>query len=131
SVPGDGSGQLVAIIDAGDQPNLRSDLAVFSTTFGLPQMSDQDLIIVDQYGGHTLPAPATGGDGLETTLDVEWVHALAPKAKILLVEAKNLSWPNLLTAINTARQWAGVSTISMSFGGPELPTDRINNQRFF
>ena len=59
----------------------------------------------------------------EEALDVEWAHALAPGASIILVEANDASPSNLFAAVNFARQQAGVSVISMSFGGNETSSE--------
>src|SRR5439155_1476775 len=53
---------------------------------------------------------------LETALDVEWAHAIAPGAKILLVEANSGTLGNLLSAVSAARNKPGVVAVSMSWG---------------
>jgi hypothetical protein len=50
---------------------------------------------------------------------VQWAHAIAPGANILLVEANSNSWSDLMTAVNYARNQLGVSVVSMSWGGSE------------
>src|SRR5262249_28884857 len=57
---------------------------------------------------------------LETALDVEWAHAIAPGARIILVEAPTANLGDLLSAVNVARQQAGVGVVSMSWGSAEL-----------
>ena len=52
---------------------------------------------VNQTGGTTYPAPDPGS-ALEASLDVQWVHAIAPAAKIVLVEATTGSLLGLMTA---------------------------------
>src|SRR5438874_1055440 len=82
-VVGDGTGQTIAIVDAYDAPNIQADLNVFDTQFGLPSTT---VTRVNQTGGTSYPAAdSTGGWELEAALDVEWAHAMAPGAKILLV----------------------------------------------
>jgi hypothetical protein len=113
---GDGSGQTIAIIDAYSQPHIASDLAAFDATFGIappPSFS-----VVNEQGGSSLPA-AVASWGLEESLDVEWAHAVAPGANIVLVEASSSSVLDLLSAVNYARNLPGVSVVSMSFGGGE------------
>jgi len=111
-----GAGQTIAIIDAYNDPNIASDLSTFDSEFGLPAAS---LSVVSQTGSTTkLPATNAGWD-LEISLDVEWAHAVAPQAKILLVEANNDDTSNLMDAVNYARTVAGVSVVSMSWGGSE------------
>ena len=60
------------------------------------------------------------GWAMEISLDVQWAHAIAPGAKILLVEARSSSLTDLLSAVNYARNRADVSAISMSWGGNEF-----------
>ncbi|MFB3893529.1 MAG: LEPR-XLL domain-containing protein [Phycisphaerae bacterium] len=120
SIAGDGTGQTIAIIDAYNAPTIVSDLAAFDAAFGLP--APPSFTIVNQNGGSTLPknAPGRGNSwAIETSLDVEWAHAIAPGASILLVEAKSAYLSDLFTAVDTARNWPGVSVISMSFGATE------------
>lgn len=111
-----GGGQTIAIVDAYDNPTIASDLRVFDRTFGLPD--PPHFTKVNQVGGTRLPAPDAGWSG-EIALDVEWSHAIAPQANILLVEANSNSLVDLYTAVDFARHQPGVVTVSMSFGGSE------------
>jgi subtilase family serine protease len=119
-----GAGQTVAVIDAYDDPNIAGDLAAFDRQFGLPGRSVGQvqgfLTKVNQSGGRTPLPPGDAGWAGEISLDVEWAHAIAPLAKILLVEASSSSSDDLLTAIDYARRQPGVSVVSMSFGGGEF-----------
>jgi subtilase family serine protease len=126
NVPGDGRGQTIAIVTAYDAPTIESDLNVFSRKFGLPT--------IDAYGKPTLTKvihrsdpPADSGWALEASLDVEWAHAIAPKAHILLVEAASASTTDLLNAVDYARSQSGVVAVSMSWGGHETPFDVYND----
>jgi hypothetical protein len=110
----DGTGQTIAIVDAYDNPNILSDLQKFDQQFGL---SDPPSLTVATPGGQ--PSTDTGW-ALEEALDVEWAHAIAPGADILLVEAASSSGADLLSAIDYARNQSGVSVISMSWGGSEF-----------
>jgi hypothetical protein len=56
---------------------------------------------------------------LETTLDVEWAHAIAPNATILLVEAASANSTDLLSAVDYAANRPNVTAVSMSWGVPE------------
>ena len=111
----DGSGETIAIVDAYDDPNIASDLHAFDVAFGL---ADPNFTKVNQNGGATLPR-GNSGWATEIALDVEWAHAIAPKANILLVEASDASYNNLFAAVNYARNAAGVVAVSMSWGGSE------------
>lgn len=124
TIVGDGSGQTIAIIDAYDAPNITTDFATFNSVFGLPSTT---LTVIGQNGTSTRPGTDPAGKGnswaVETSLDVEWAHVVAPNANILLVEANSNSLSDLFTAVNTARNYAGVSVISMSWGSSEFSSE--------
>jgi subtilase family serine protease len=129
SLTGDGSGQTIAIVDAFDLPTAASDLAAFDAFYGLA--APPTFKKVNQTGGTSLPAAdARGGWGVEIALDIEWAHAVAPKANILLVEANSASDTNLYTVVDTARNSAGVTAVSMSWGGDESSADSANDDHF-
>lgn len=112
-----GAGQTIAIVDAYNDPNLTSDLAVFDAKFKLPAAN---LKIESQTGSTShLPGEDTGW-AREIALDVEWAHATAPAAKLVLVEASTDSLDDLLLATNEARNTAGVSVVSISWGTGEF-----------
>ena len=98
TVTGDGSGTTIAIVDAYDDPNIANDLHQFDLQFGL---SDPTLTKVNETGGTALPA-ANASWITEIALDVEWAHAIAPGANILLVEANSASYSDLFTAVKYA-----------------------------
>src|SRR5437762_6501685 len=123
---GDGSGQTIAIVDAYNDPNISSDLKNFSKQFSL---ANPNLSVVNQTGASTLPK-SDGGWAQEISLDVEWAHAIAPKAKILLVEAKSASLTDLLSAVDYARHATGVSVVSMSWGTNEFMSEGNYNSYF-
>src|SRR5262249_39299741 len=108
----DGSGQTIAIVTAFDDPKIGNDLAVFDQTYGLPAPPSFNKAV-------SAGTPTDGGWSGEAALDVEWAHAIAPKASILLVEAKSDSTSDLMSAVDYARKQPGVSVVSMSWGGSE------------
>jgi subtilase family serine protease len=111
----DGSGQTIAIVDAFDDPNISGDLHTFDQRFGLP---DPTLTKVK------MGSPGVDGSWAgEISLDVEWAHAIAPRANLLLVEARSDSYSDLLTAVDYARKQPGVVAVSMSWGGEEFSTE--------
>jgi hypothetical protein len=122
---GTGAGVTIAIVDAFDNPNIQGDLATFDAAFGLP--APPSFQVLNQSGQATPlpPVDMTGNWEIEEALDVEWVHAMAPQASLILFEADNPG--TLFTAEDTARRFAGVSVISNSWGGPESPTDIFND----
>ncbi|HEX4128725.1 MAG TPA: choice-of-anchor Q domain-containing protein, partial [Pirellulales bacterium] len=120
-VVGNGTGQTVAIVDAYDDPNIASDLHNFDQYFGL---SDPNLLKVSQTGSTTqLPGTDPAGLGnswaVEISLDVEYVHTIAPGANILLVEANSDYDDDLYAAVQYAANYSGVSVVSMSWGAGE------------
>jgi subtilase family serine protease len=117
---GTGAGQTIAIVDAYSDPNISGDLTAFDSQYGLSAAS---LKVVSQTGSTTALPAANAGWDLEISLDVEWAHAIAPGANILLVEASSSSLGNLLTAVNYARDAAGVSVVSMSWGASEFSSE--------
>jgi len=115
-VRGDGAGQTIAIVDAFHDPNIQADLNAFDAQFGLAATT---ITQVNQTGGTSYPATdSTGGWETETSLDVEWAHAVAPGAKLLLVEANSGNDGDLLAGVDYAAAHAGV--VSMSWGGGEF-----------
>ncbi len=119
-VAADGSGQTIAIVDAFHDPNIVADLKVFDAKFRLPDLSSSSFRQVSQTGGSTRSVSTDAGWASEIALDVEWAHAIAPKANILLVEAFSDNFTDLTAAVNYARNVAGVSVVSMSWGGNEF-----------
>jgi subtilase family serine protease len=113
------AGQTIAIVTAFNSPTVAQDLSVFDSTFGLP---NPNLSIVGQSGGPP-SGPADAGWSLETALDVEWAHAVAPGANLVLVEANSAGVSDVTAAVNTARNQPGVSVVSMSFGASEFPQE--------
>jgi uncharacterized delta-60 repeat protein len=126
AITGDGSGQTIAIIDAYDYPTAAADLYAFDQQFGLPD--PPSFTKVNETGGTALPGTDPAGKGndweLEEALDIEWAHAMAPGANIILVEANSPTDADLITnAVGWARSAPGVSAISMSFGQDEFPDE--------
>jgi subtilase family serine protease len=109
-----GAGQTIAIVAAYDDPNAYADLIRFDRAF---RLADPPAFVKATPQG--MPAANAAWAG-EIALDVEWAHAVAPGAKILLVEAKSANIPDLLAAVDYARNYPGVSVVSMSWGGPEF-----------
>lgn len=121
--PRGGSG-AIAIVDAYDTPNAASDLAAFSAQFGLPAA---DFTVV--YASGTQPAlDPTGGWELEASLDVQWSHAMAPHAKIFLVEANTNFFSDLFPAVLLAANLVasnGGGEVSMSWSSGEFTQETL------
>jgi subtilase family serine protease len=114
-----GKGQTVAIVDAYDDPNAESDLAVYRSQFNLPACTTKNGCFrkVDQDGGTNYPTEDSGWAG-EISLDLDMVSAICPNCHILLVEASSADFSSLATAVNTAAK-LGANAISNSYGGSE------------
>jgi subtilase family serine protease len=116
-----GTGQTVAIVDAYNDPTIEADLQTFDTQYGLALCTSVNGCFkkVGQTGSTTtLPPNDTTGWSIEIALDVETVHSVCQKCKVLLVEATDNSFANLATAVNEAHTLAATE-ISNSYGAPE------------
>ena len=146
----DGAGQTIVIVDSFGSSTIKSDLNNFNTQFGLPHMCGE----VDPSGanltctknmptfstltvqgtGPTAQSPSSNNTAdlqardlwpLETSLDVEWAHSIAPGANILLVTtptAETLGvqgFPQMLNAEQFVIDHHLGSVISQSFGAAE------------
>ena len=120
-----GSG-AIAIVAAFDAPTILADFNVFSSTFKLPQetsgtaTASGNKVFQVVYASGTRPTTNSGW-AQEASLDTQWAHAMAPKAKIYLVEAASSSLRDLMAAATIARKLSGVRQVSMSFGATENP----------
>jgi RTX calcium-binding nonapeptide repeat (4 copies) len=127
-----GQGETISIIDFGDNPTAESDLATFSQEFDLPAPTPQNFEKI--YATPNGQAPAVDADfGVEIDLDIEWAHAIAPDAKIDLIEGSNTTSVFDQTVLNGQQFAQTIATagtletdsptdggvVSMSFGIPE------------
>jgi len=137
-----GAGQTIYIVDAHDHPNAFADLAAFSTTFGLPGCASAPLsapagagctfsVAYTDHGGQLLKsAPAYDAEwAAEIALDVEWAHAIAPLARLVLIEVPGDDSTQLLGGVALANRM-GPGVVSMSFGAPEGPWARQTDASF-
>lgn len=139
-----GQGTTIAVVDSFGSSTIRTDLNVFDNAFGLQHLCGEDGVtcttgmptfnILEVQGSPPPnPPPPNSGTGiqnhnlwaLEVSLDVEWAHATAPKANILLVTtptAETLGVPGLPQMMNAIQFVADnhlADVISMSFGTGE------------
>jgi len=139
NLPSTGGSQTIAIVDAFDYPTAANDLGVFSSQFGLPAMPDCN------SNGNVAPCfkkvfasgsqpRANCGWGQEAALDIEWAHAMAPNARIVLVEAASNSFTDLFTGVDVATAQVttggGKGEVSMSWSGGEFSTESSNDSHF-
>ncbi len=134
-----GAGQTIYIVDAYHNPNAAAELAAFNTKFGLPGCTTKQytigtalplpapaanacefgIVYNTAAGGITNTAPAyNSGWATEISLDVQWAHAIAPLARIVLIEAPDASINSLVGGVNLANAM-GPGAVSMSFGANE------------
>jgi subtilase family serine protease len=124
-----GTGSTIVIVDAFGSPTIQQDLKHFDQTFGLP---DPPSLQVIQPAGAVPAFPQDpfghadrSGWAVETTLDVEWSHVMAPGAKILLVETPASEtegvqgFPEIVAAENYVIDHNLGDVISQSFGATE------------
>ncbi len=130
---GDSSGgRTVAIVDAMDNPNAATDLAVYRSEYGLPACTAATGCFTKvNENGQTSPLPAAdAGWAEEESLDVDMVSAICPDCRILLVEASTANDSDLMTAENTAAATPGVVSISNSYGETETSTETGEDAAF-
>ena len=121
NLPSSGGHGTIVIVGAYDDATIEKDLAAFSAQFNLPACTTAN----GCFTKHPMTASIKTNSGwaMETSLDIEWAHAIAPSAKILLVEATTPSGANLLKAVDYAASVKNASAISMSWGGAEFPEE--------
>jgi hypothetical protein len=143
-LPNKGQGTTVAIVDAFNDPNITSDLALFSNIFGLPQMNGvggNPTFQVLTPTGQPAPANAPHNDwAIEISLDVEWVHSVAPLANIDLIETTDNSFDHLFAAevdgqpyssgVQYAASLPGVDVVSNSYGSSEFAGESAYDAEF-
>jgi subtilase family serine protease len=120
-----GQGQTIAIVDSFGSPTVQHDLDVFDDAYGLPAPK----LTVIQPAGKIPPYDAANADRVgwagETDLDVEWAHAMAPRANILLVETPTseneglTGFPEIVTAERYVVDHRLAAVISQSFSATE------------
>lgn len=134
-----GAGQTIYIVDAQHNPNVAAELSAFNTKFGLPACTTKtiattaslplatasssacelSIVYSTSAGGMTSTVPAyDAGWATEIALDVQWAHATAPLARIVLIETASSAYDNLLGGVRLANN-LGAGIVSMSFGGSE------------
>ena len=135
-----GVGQVVAIVDAYNDPSALSDVNTYRSQFGIaslltctsasPALSTKPCFSkVNQSGGTKYPR-SNGGWAQEISLDLDMVSAACPNCSILLVEATSSTFTNLGAAVNQAAQ-LGATEISNSYGGGESSSDASYDATYF
>jgi subtilase family serine protease len=148
-----GAGATIAIVDAPGSSTIAADLALFNARFGLPSLTTcastsagvgsactssttPYLTVIDLSCGPTkkTTAPTCAGYdpgwGGEIALDVQYAHAFAPKANIVLIMAKSASIVDLDAAVKLAAAQPNVVAVSMSYGGNEFASETFFDTTF-
>src|SRR5208337_1397760 len=107
-----GAGQTIGIVVAYHNPNLASEVANFDASYGLSNTTVAQVNLAGPISDE--------GWAQEEAMDVEWAHAFAPGASIVVVEAASDNTSDLMAAVNVARNVPGVTVVSMSWGGSEF-----------
>ena len=141
----DGHGVTIAIIDSFGNPNMASDLGNFNTQMGLPHMCGEPGVNCTAgmptfqhfyWNGKTqvkAPPPGSQGTGqqarnlwaLETSLDVEWAHSIAPGANIINITTNPAEilgvqgFPAMMNAEQFVVDHHEANVITQSFGAAE------------
>ena len=142
-ITGNGQGQTIAIVDAFDNPSFvnstdsnfnTSALHLFDQQFGIPDPPSFTKVNQEGQAGPLPSAAPPGTWGVEIALDIEWAHAMAPAANIVLVEAQNDNFGsdgsliNLNAAAGTAANFGSV--VSMSWGWNEFNAETNHDSTF-
>jgi subtilase family serine protease len=127
-----GTGQTIAIVDAGDDPTAEADLGVYRAQFGLsPCTTVNGCFRKVNQSGNTSPRPRTNASwAQETSLDLDMASAVCPNCHILLVEATSATMANLGTAVNTAVR-LGANEVSNSYGSNEYSSETSDETAYF
>lgn len=118
----DGTGHTIVIVDAYQNPNLLAQVAFFDAFYGLPAINLTQ-VAPDGLTPFVVGDPNMTGWAEEISLDVEWAHAIAPGANIVLVLAKSNMDADILSALKYAVDHNLGDIISMSFGENESCVD--------
>jgi hypothetical protein len=116
-----GMGQKIAIVNAYGNQNIQSDLNTFCNHFGIKTTTVR--VIGSNPGGK-----GNGWD-LETSLDVQWAHVVAPDATIILSVAPTENTDDLLAAVDAAVA-QGANVVSMSWGATEWSSESAYDTHF-
>ena len=126
-----GHGQLVAIVDAFDDPNAESDLAAYRSAYGLPPCTTANGCFrkVDEAGGTNYPH-GNFSWAFEISIDLDMVSAVCPNCHLVLVEGTTSSIADLGTAESTAAG-LGANAISNSYGANENQKDPTYDAQYY
>ncbi|HXX28779.1 MAG TPA: protease pro-enzyme activation domain-containing protein, partial [Terriglobales bacterium] len=115
----DGKGQTIVIFEICNTATIQSDANAFSAQFGLPALTSANFSVID----YPVPAPCDY-PSIEESLDVEWAHAIAPGANIVVLVTPNVPDSGFPQDIDVALLYALSNhlgnVMSFSYGLPEI-----------
>jgi hypothetical protein len=133
-VAGTGAGQTIAIVDAYNDPDIITDTVTFNTRYDLQQFNvtgGPTLQVLGENGTASLPTQSDVDQwDIEESLDVQWVHSIAPLANVILYEANTSAFSDLVTAEASAAANPLVSVITNSWGSPEFSGENTFDSTF-
>ncbi len=132
-----GTGQIVAVVDAYNDPNAVSDFNFYRSNWGLPACNTTThagcLTVVNQNGAAS-PLPANSGStgwATEESLDVDMAAAICPACRVYLVEAKSPTTASLGHGVNSAVSVLGAKYVSNSYGGSQSSNDPTFDNSYY
>lgn len=134
-LPSSGGSGTIVIVDAYHNPYALADFNAFSAQYGLPQETSTNVtastnkVLQVVYASGRKPSNNSGWSQ-EADLDIEWAHAMAPNAKIVLLEASSASSAALYTADDVAATISGAKQVSNSWGGSEYSGETADDTHF-
>jgi kumamolisin len=134
-LPATGGSEAIAIIEAYDLPTSLNDFNVFASQFGLPTETSASVtagtnqVLQVVYANGSRPASNASWGG-EIALDMEWAHAIAPGAKIYVIECASDTFSDILVGVKAAASLPNVREVSMSFGSSESSNESSYDSDF-
>lgn len=137
-IPNEGGGGLIIIVDAYKYPTAESDLLIFSKKFNLPDCTTKNGCLTIQplsqsIRADTDPSVSDCGWSQEAAIDLQWAHAIAPQARLVLVEATTSDRTDMLAAVDKATKIAedhGGGIVSLSWSYDETPDEEQDDFHF-
>ena len=114
----DGTGQTIVIIDWCGSPTITGDANAFSKKYGLPALTSANFAIINYPGQSSCSA-----EDPEINIDVEWSHAIAPGANIVLLVPPTPTFQDIDSALVYLVENDLGSVVSNSYGSEEIYTD--------
>lgn len=123
-IPTKGEGATIAVVVAYGSATLQSDFDAFCIKYNLPQ---QNLTLYSPLG---VPSSGDPNWAIETSMDVQWVHAMAPNAQIVVSISTNDQTVNLFQTVYRTCLLQNPNIISMSWGTDEFLNETNYNPMF-